>query len=59
MTSLNDDAGEPSLAALDEGLLLAARVGLQMERDGRPLAAWQQRLIDRSMVAFCTTRGSA
>ena len=53
---LNISRDEPEA---DEGLLLAARVGLLMDRDGLPLAEWQQRMIDRSMVAFCTTRGSA
>lgn len=55
-TYLNVSRDEP---AVDEGLLLAAHVGLLMERDGLPLADWQQRVIDRSMVAFCTTRGTS
>lgn len=46
------------LTPVDEGLLLAAAVGLTAERTGRRLEPWQQRLVDRSMVAFVVSIAS-
>lgn len=46
------------LTLVDEALLLGAGVALLSERTGLPLEAWQQRIVDRSMVAFVTSIAS-
>lgn len=46
------------LTLVDEALLLGAGVALISERTGRPLEAWQQRIVDRTMVAFLTSIAS-